>query len=66
VTDAREFQYILNVYFIHFFFPASPAPRAARCRPSVAHAFVSLFFLNPSHSSDIKARAAMDGGAPLG
>jgi hypothetical protein len=25
-----------------------------------------IVFSNPSHSSDIKARAAMDGGAPLG
>jgi hypothetical protein len=24
------------------------------------------YYSNPSHSSDIKARAAMDGGAPLG
>jgi uncharacterized SAM-binding protein YcdF (DUF218 family) len=37
---------------------ALPTQRCARLRVIV--------FSNPSHSSDIRARAAMDGGAPLG
>jgi hypothetical protein len=37
---------------------ALPTQRRARLRVIV--------FSSPSHSSDIKARAAMDGGAPLG
>jgi hypothetical protein len=46
---------------------AESAAAAAHAAPYQLNSQYKAFvFSNPSHSSDIKARAAMDGGAPLG